>query len=98
VAHGSFDSRTLDDFASRLAEWRANAYADPESPDILEPRPLPSVRTHDPAVETLVESEPTPLLVSLRRAITRLASDGVVQLNGDGGAGRGLRCVFSSSG
>src|SRR5207249_2100896 len=24
--------------------------------------------------------------------------DGIVKLNGDGGAGRGLRCVFSSSG
>lgn len=99
-SHGTLDAHTLEDWAERLAEWRAAAYLDPDAPDVLPPptEPLPAVRTADPSVEALVDGRPEPLIVVLDGARLRLGAAGIGHVRADSGAGQGWRHVFSSRG
>lgn len=98
--HATLDAHTLEDWAERLAEWRAAAYVEPDAPDILPPpaEPLPSVRTADPEVEALVGGRPDPLIAVLDRARGRLGAAGIGRVRADCGAGQGRRHLFSSRG
>ena len=97
-SHGSLDSRSPDDLGDRLVEWRANAYSDPDAPEILPPAPLPKVRTADPAVEAIVDGEPTLLIAWLERARLRLARDGMARVDAASSVARSWRFVFNSHG
>jgi PmbA protein len=98
VSHGDLDSAVVDELPERLAEWRANAYLDPDAPEILPPAPLPLVQTADSNVEDLVEGQPLPLLELLGRTRQELAAAGLGRLQAEAGAWRGQRWVFNSRG
>jgi PmbA protein len=97
-SNGKLDAHTLEAWDERLAEWRANAFADPDAPPVLPAEPLPTVQTADPAVEALVNDEPSPLVEALDAARHRLGRIGARRLQADAGVARGWRFVFSSTG
>jgi PmbA protein len=100
VTRGMVDGRTLDAWDESLAEWRANAFADPDAPDVLPPppEPLPVVQTADPGVEALVDGHPLRLIEPLDRARERLGRAGVRRLRADSSAARGRRFLAASTG
>lgn len=98
VSHGDLDPAVVEELPTRLAEWRANAYGDPDAPEILPPASLPLVRTADPDVEDLVEGQPLPLLELLGRTRRELAAAGLGRLQAEAGASHGQRWVVNSLG
>ena len=98
VSHGDLDPAVLEELPARLAEWRANAYVDPDAAAIPPPAPLPLVQTADPNVADLVEGHPLPLLELLGRTRRELATAGLGRLQAETGAFHGRRWVFNSLG
>jgi hypothetical protein len=95
---GSFDRRILEELPERLAEWRENALDDPDTSPILDPQPLPAVRTADSSVEAMVRSDPGPLIAWLKQVGSRLRQEGFSRVHADSGAGLTWRYVYNSRG